>query len=299
MIFMVEFGNKLRKAREEKGITQQTLAEKLFVTRQTVSNWECGKRYPDLITTKRISQILEVSLDDLLSEKEMTKELKRDSAVWSEIAYNVMLMLYTVLVLLLWNIPISHFMGFFAEPIRFIQEAKMFSLFIYIKFVAELLRRAVFLCFIIFAIRGTLMPKRMGIGWLTIFIINILVHSCNFLSAFYDCFTWQVAAITTSDILLNVIGAVGSIFFFIKGKRSKVWAIVLGGVPAIGFFGDVILFFWHNIKLSRIMPCDGFHVLGPLQMLILLILSLPLYIVLGYQVMVLYRQKNRERSELL
>ena len=67
MIFMVEFGNKLRKAREEKGITQQTLAEKLFVTRQTVSNWECDKRYPDLITTKIISQILEVSLDDLLS----------------------------------------------------------------------------------------------------------------------------------------------------------------------------------------------------------------------------------------
>lgn len=39
---MAEFGEQLRKAREAKGITQQTLAEKLYVTRQAVSRWECG-----------------------------------------------------------------------------------------------------------------------------------------------------------------------------------------------------------------------------------------------------------------
>ena len=64
---MVEFGEQLRRAREEKGMTQQSLAEQLYVTRQAVSRWECGDRYPDLLTTKKISQILEVSLDDLLS----------------------------------------------------------------------------------------------------------------------------------------------------------------------------------------------------------------------------------------
>ena len=63
---MVEFGEQLRRAREEKGMTQQSLAEQLYVTRQAVSRWECGDRYPDLLTTKKISQILEVSLDDLL-----------------------------------------------------------------------------------------------------------------------------------------------------------------------------------------------------------------------------------------
>lgn len=55
---MVEFGEQLRRAREEKGMTQQSLAEQLYVTRQAVSRWECGDRYPDLLTTKKISQIL-------------------------------------------------------------------------------------------------------------------------------------------------------------------------------------------------------------------------------------------------
>jgi DNA-binding XRE family transcriptional regulator len=39
---MVEFGEQLRRAREAKGMTQQTLAEQLYVTRQAVSRWKCG-----------------------------------------------------------------------------------------------------------------------------------------------------------------------------------------------------------------------------------------------------------------
>ena len=39
---MVEFGEQLRKAREAKGMTQQSLAEQLYATRQSVSRWECG-----------------------------------------------------------------------------------------------------------------------------------------------------------------------------------------------------------------------------------------------------------------
>lgn len=39
---MVEFGEQLRRAREGKGMTQQSLVEQLYVTRQSVSRWECG-----------------------------------------------------------------------------------------------------------------------------------------------------------------------------------------------------------------------------------------------------------------
>lgn len=39
---MVEFGEQLRRARVKKGMTQQSLAEQLYVTRQTVCRWECG-----------------------------------------------------------------------------------------------------------------------------------------------------------------------------------------------------------------------------------------------------------------
>lgn len=55
-MMQIEFGEKLKACREEKGMTQQTLADKLYVTRQAVSRWECGARYPDLITAKRIAE---------------------------------------------------------------------------------------------------------------------------------------------------------------------------------------------------------------------------------------------------
>lgn len=64
---MIEFGEKLKHLREEKGMTQQTLADLLYVTRQAVSRWECGARYPDLMTAKRIAEVLETSIVDVLN----------------------------------------------------------------------------------------------------------------------------------------------------------------------------------------------------------------------------------------
>ena len=68
---MAEFGENVRKAREEKGITQQTLADQLYVTRQAVSRWENGSRYPDLLTAKALAATLDTSLDDLLTNDDM------------------------------------------------------------------------------------------------------------------------------------------------------------------------------------------------------------------------------------
>ena len=68
---MAEFGENIRRAREELGITQQTLADKLYVTRQAVSRWENGSRYPDLLTAKRLSEGLNTSLDELLNDDDM------------------------------------------------------------------------------------------------------------------------------------------------------------------------------------------------------------------------------------
>ena len=78
----MEFGEKLKHARETKGITQQTLASQLFVTRQTVSRWECGARFPDLLTARKISEYLEVSLDELLSPDETTKCQRPDRCAY-------------------------------------------------------------------------------------------------------------------------------------------------------------------------------------------------------------------------
>lgn len=96
---MVEFGEQLRKAREEKGMTQQSLAEKLYVTRQTVSRWECGDRFPDLKMTHQIATILEVSLDDLLSGNEMEKVIERNPVIEKQLINNIMVALYASIAL--------------------------------------------------------------------------------------------------------------------------------------------------------------------------------------------------------
>ena len=76
----MEFGEKVKQIREGKGMTQQMLADKLYVTRQAVSRWECGARYPDIITTKKIAEILNISIDELMSGE----ELKRNTEVENE-----------------------------------------------------------------------------------------------------------------------------------------------------------------------------------------------------------------------
>lgn len=90
----MEFGEKLKHARETKGITQQTLASQLFVTRQTVSRWECGARFPDLLTARKISEYLEVSLDELLSPDETTKCIEENPIIESPTILRVQTALY-------------------------------------------------------------------------------------------------------------------------------------------------------------------------------------------------------------
>lgn len=67
----MDFGNKLKEARIKKGLSQQELADRLFVTRQTVSRWESGNRYPDYDTLNRISAELDIGASELLGQKEL------------------------------------------------------------------------------------------------------------------------------------------------------------------------------------------------------------------------------------
>ena len=64
----MELGKKIIKLRKDNNLTQDELAEKYFVTRQTVSNWENGRNYPDLETIVKISDDFNISLDILLKE---------------------------------------------------------------------------------------------------------------------------------------------------------------------------------------------------------------------------------------
>ena len=70
----MEIGSKLKNARNEKGITQEQAAELLDVSRQTISNWENNKSYPDIVSVIKMSDIYSVSLDHLLKEEKSMKQ---------------------------------------------------------------------------------------------------------------------------------------------------------------------------------------------------------------------------------
>ncbi len=70
----LEFGKFLAQLRKEKGLTQVQLAEKLNVTDKAISRWETGKNYPDIELFKDLSNILDVSVSELLEGKRIEKE---------------------------------------------------------------------------------------------------------------------------------------------------------------------------------------------------------------------------------
>ena len=61
------FSETIKKLRTEKGLSQQTLADKMFVTRPTVARWESGVRLPDVVMITRLAEVLGVDINFLLS----------------------------------------------------------------------------------------------------------------------------------------------------------------------------------------------------------------------------------------
>lgn len=66
----MEFNEKLQKLRRQKGLTQEALAESLYVSRTAVSKWESGRGYPNIESLKVISKFFGVTIDELLTEDE-------------------------------------------------------------------------------------------------------------------------------------------------------------------------------------------------------------------------------------
>ncbi len=67
----MDFKEKLQQLRKQKELTQEQLAEQLYVSRTAISKWESGKGYPNLDSLKTISKLFSVSIDDLLSSEEL------------------------------------------------------------------------------------------------------------------------------------------------------------------------------------------------------------------------------------
>ena len=73
----MEFNEKLQLLRSQRGLTQEELAEKIFVSRTAVSKWESGRGYPSIDSLKELARFFEVTVDVLISEKELSEMATR------------------------------------------------------------------------------------------------------------------------------------------------------------------------------------------------------------------------------
>lgn len=75
----MEIERKLKDARLSAGLTQEQLAEQIMVSRQTISNWENGKSLPDIVSIIKLSDLYQISLDELLKgDPKMKEKIEND-----------------------------------------------------------------------------------------------------------------------------------------------------------------------------------------------------------------------------
>ena len=108
----MELGNQIKRYRNEGNLSQEVLAEKVYVSRQTVSNWENDKSYPDVKSLLLLGEVFHTSLDTLIKgdveimkqqvKQEDKKEFEKLSAVFTVLLLAVMIT----------PIPLAHFFGF-------------------------------------------------------------------------------------------------------------------------------------------------------------------------------------------
>lgn len=78
----MEIGAKLKEARKQAGLTQEKVAENIQVSRQTISNWENEKSFPDIVSVIKLSNLYSVSLDNLLKgDQEMMDHLEKSTNI--------------------------------------------------------------------------------------------------------------------------------------------------------------------------------------------------------------------------
>ncbi len=75
----MELNEKLQELRKQKQLTQEELAEILFVSRTAISKWESGRGYPSIESLKAISKFFSISVDELLSGEELINVAEKDS----------------------------------------------------------------------------------------------------------------------------------------------------------------------------------------------------------------------------
>lgn len=108
----MELGKQIKKYRTNINLSQEQLAERIFVSRQTISNWENDKNYPDIKSLLLLSEVFEVSLDDLVKGdlKEMKKQINDEDIRQLRKLTNILTVCFILVIVT--PIPLLKLLGF-------------------------------------------------------------------------------------------------------------------------------------------------------------------------------------------
>ena len=155
----MEFHKKLQELRKQKGLTQEELAESLYVSRTAISKWESGRGYPNIDSLKAISKFFSVTIDELLSGEEVLTIAEEDQRQKESILRDMVFGLLDLSVAMFFFVP---FFGQKADG--YVQAVSLTSLTV----IASYLKAAFFAAVIGMIISGILtlvLQNYRGVFW--------------------------------------------------------------------------------------------------------------------------------------
>ena len=100
----MEIGSRIRERRSALGISQDELASRVYVSRQTISSWENDKTYPDVQSLLLLSEIFGTSVDSLIKGDvdTMTKTIEKDALTFKRLGFVMLVFLLLMIAALVW-----------------------------------------------------------------------------------------------------------------------------------------------------------------------------------------------------
>lgn len=102
----MEFGEKLKELRKARSLTQEELAEALYVSRTAVSKWESGRGYPSIDSLRELSRFFSVSIDELVSPREAIAAAEDDRRAFTGKLSSMVCGMLDILPVLLFVMPV-------------------------------------------------------------------------------------------------------------------------------------------------------------------------------------------------
>ena len=101
----MEFNEKLQELRKSRSLTQEELAEALFVSRTAISKWESGRGYPSIDSLREISRYFSVTIDDLICSEEMISVAENEKKEFADKSLSLICNVMDILLAILLFIP--------------------------------------------------------------------------------------------------------------------------------------------------------------------------------------------------